>query len=150
MAHGNLFKFFSTFKCSVRRKFVLALHVNSEHIKYFKSFWECISKLFDSYGQIWEGLIKTMQIISTGVAKLNQMRFILCLQTFGWNEHWHFKTSTESWNYFDFRFLVDDALGIPKDVEIWFCASLHYWLRWSIGFWNVQKVVKFRHLFLIQ
>ena len=29
-------------------------------------------------------------------------------------------------------------------------SSLHYWLRWSIGFWNVQKVAKSRHLFLIQ
>ena len=56
MANGNLFKFFSTVKfCSFRQKFVLALHVNSKHIKYFKSFWKCISKLFDSYGQIWEG-----------------------------------------------------------------------------------------------
>ena len=27
---------------------------------------------------------------------------------------------------------------------------VHYWLRWSIGFWNVQKVDKSRQLFLIQ
>ena len=28
--------------------------------------------------------------------------------------------------------------------------TMHYWLRWSIGFWNVQKVDKSRQLFLIQ
>ena len=32
----------------------------------------------------------------------------------------------------------------------WIMFPLHYWLRWSIGFWNVQKVDKSRQLFLIQ
>ena len=34
----------------------------------------------------------------------------------------------------------------PRGCKI----TLHYWLRWSIGFWNVQKVGKSRQLFLIQ
>ena len=38
--------------------------------------------------------------------------------------------------------------SIEKGIEA--VESVHYWLRWSIGFWNVQKVGKSRQLFLIQ
>ena len=37
-----------------------------------------------------------------------------------------------------------------KSVTQWVSDWLHYWLKWSIGFWNVQKVDKSRQLFLIQ
>ena len=39
---------------------------------------------------------------------------------------------------------------LAKDDIISGDETLHYWLRWSIGFWNVRKVVKSRQLFLIQ
>ena len=38
----------------------------------------------------------------------------------------------------------------PLQVPYIDISTLHYWLRWSIGFWNVQKVAKSRHFFLIQ
>ena len=41
-------------------------------------------------------------------------------------------------------------LGKPSSTKMDTFYTLHYWLRWSIGFWNVQKVAKSRQLFLIK
>ena len=42
-------------------------------------------------------------------------------------------------------------LASQDALEVMYVSqSVHYWLRWSIGFWNVQKVDKSRQLFLIQ
>ena len=45
---------------------------------------------------------------------------------------------------------VVPQLTISRSFPRWASQPLHYWLRWSIGFWNIQKVAKSRHLFLIQ
>ena len=54
-----------------------------------------------------------------------------------------FRSFVEPGNIFEGTNFVEIRNWLPM-------IPLHYWLRWSIGFWNVQKVDKSRQLFLIQ
>ena len=56
------------------------------------------------------------------------------------------KVSLETWLFFIDGF-PKSSLVSKENLKL---EPMHYWLRWSIGFWNVQKVAKSRHLFLIQ
>ena len=47
--------------------------------------------------------------------------------------------------------LNSTSCGNPKDItsiSLWMVPTMHYWLRWSIRFWNMGKVPISKQLFL--